>query len=50
MSRKRIATAADLAALNRNAGAVVTTYPPNGGRVRVAAPDHPKPRRRKGGK
>lgn len=50
MSRKRIATAADLAALNRNAGAVVVSYKPDGGRVRVSAPAEPKSRRRKGGK
>ena len=38
-------TGADLAAINRAGIAVVTTYPPNGGRVRVAAPDQPKSRR-----
>lgn len=39
------ATAADLAAINRAGGAVVSTYPADNGRVRIAAPDRPPSRR-----
>ncbi len=49
-ARKRLATAADLAALNRNAGPVVQRFPPDGGRVRVAVPDQPSSRRQRRGK
>ncbi len=39
------ASQADLRAMRGNAGPVVSTYPPDGGRVRVVIPDRPRSRR-----
>ena len=49
-ARKRLATAADLRALNRGAGPVVRTYPPDGSRGRLAIPDAPRSRRQRRGR
>lgn len=45
MSRKRIATAADLRAINRNAGAITMRIPADGGRATVRVPDENRSRR-----
>ena len=37
-ARKRLATAADLAALNRETGPVVMRFPAHGGRARLSIP------------
>lgn len=47
MSRKRIATAADLRALNRNAGPVSLRFPADGSRARLTIPSPPRSKRGK---
>lgn len=39
------ASQADIQAMRGNAGQVVRTYPPDGGRARLTLPDRPRSRR-----